>query len=205
MYIIYVSKVAEPARTSVFSRIMYYRSKGCTGSSRNRPISEKMPLAGARVRMWALLLLLACLPGSQESACPRYDLSADPLFLSTTAEDYDSTQTCFLDTSGNNRHGVLVAGTVSSGRAAGNGATNQISYVQGSSTARINWPGGSVPSSFTICSVTRYAGAARQRILQALQGNWLHGHHTGYAGSTHYEGTCIFLKENKDGRIIWAF
>ena len=123
-------------------------------------------------------------------SCSSYDLSAHPLFLWTTAEDYDNTQGRFEDKSGNQRHGDLTAGAVTSGSSAGNGAFIQVPYVQGSTSSKIHWPGGSVPNSYTICSVTRYAGAGRKRILDANGPNWLHGHHSGYAGSTYYQGTA---------------
>ena len=145
--------------------------------------------AGFRVCMWALLLLLSSRPGLGLSACPRYDLSAHPLYLSTTADDYDAGQTRFEDTSGNGRHGDLKQGTVSFGRSAGKGASNEISYMTGNSNARIHWPSSSVPSSFTICSVTRYTGAARERILQgrpSSTSNWIHGHWAGWPGTALY-------------------
>lgn len=41
---------------------------------------------------------------------------------------------------------------------------------------------------FTLCSVTRYAGGTRRRILEGKDTNWLHGHWNGQAGSIFYAG-----------------
>jgi hypothetical protein len=45
---------------------------------------------------------------------------------------------------------------------------------------------------FTICSIMRYSGAVKLRILQCKDKNWLHGHHDncGNAGGT-YHGNNI--------------
>merc|ERR1712087_118128 len=44
-----------------------------------------------------------------------------------------------------------------------------------------------VKEEFTICSVTRYTGESKGRILQGKGKNWLHGHWHGNAGVAHYE------------------
>ena len=46
---------------------------------------------------------------------------------------------------------------------------------------------GTIPSTFTICTVSRYNGPSRGRIL-AADGNWLHGHWNGQVGVSYYEG-----------------
>ena len=45
-----------------------------------------------------------------------------------------------------------------------------------------------IPSAFTVCSVTRYTGGAKGRILNGGGKNWLHGHWAGHAGVAYYEG-----------------
>jgi len=76
--------------------------------------------------------------------------------------------------------------------ASGNGAANAVTFISGTTATRMLWPESSIPSTFTICSVTRYTGGARGRILgckvspsQAL--DWLHGHHGGMRGVAYYE------------------
>jgi hypothetical protein len=42
---------------------------------------------------------------------------------------------------------------------AGNGAAASIPYIQGGMETMIEWPEGTLPPLFTVCTVTRYAGA----------------------------------------------
>jgi hypothetical protein len=53
------------------------------------------------------------------------------------------------------------------------------------------WPENSIPDTFTVCSVTRYTGAARWNILNCNQSpsqgaNWFHGHHSAWGGAQAY-------------------
>jgi hypothetical protein len=47
-----------------------------------------------------------------------------------------------------------------------------------------------VPSTFTICTKTRYTpgGSAKERILSGESNNWLHGHWSSKAGLAYYGG-----------------
>jgi hypothetical protein len=92
------------------------------------------------------------------------------------------------DVSGNCNHGTVTEGSVTVGTAAGNGAVGVVSYLEGTTSSRMRFPPGSIPSTFTICSVTRYSGAAKRRILDGLGANWLHGHYGGSAGVSYYNG-----------------
>jgi hypothetical protein len=61
--------------------------------------------------------------------------------------------------------------------------------VGGTPSTKILWGDLSVPLTFTICSITRYSGEAKQRILGCKNLNWLHGHHADtaiHAGGTWY-------------------
>ena len=70
-----------------------------------------------------------------------------------------------------------------------NGAVSSITYLTGLSTSTITFPAGSIPAQFTICSLTRYNGSQRGRILQGNNGiNFLHGHWMGRRGMVYYEG-----------------
>lgn len=77
-------------------------------------------------------------------------------------------------------------------------------YMQGSKTESMIWPLQSIPTTFTICSITKYANVNgnQQRILQSndASSNWLHGHWTGDGvsatispaiGKAFYGGTFI--------------
>jgi len=53
----------------------------------------------------------------------------------------------------------------------------------------------------SVCSVTRYTGRAKQRILNGGGANWLHGHHGGDTGVAFYEGwkTTAYQKHENFG------
>ena len=87
---------------------------------------------------------------------------------------------------GNGRNATCSGVTLTNG--IGYGATADIPYIYGTTTSKITWPNGSIPTNFTVCSITRYTGGIRQRILTATSGNWLHGHWAGEAGTCYYEG-----------------
>ena len=60
--------------------------------------------------------------------------------------------------------------------AGGNGAAGAVAALEGNTSQSIDF-GPVIAGAFTICSVTRYSGLHnRQRILQGLGANWLHGH-----------------------------
>jgi hypothetical protein len=107
-------------------------------------------------------------------------------YLVATAEGWDSVNNRFHDASGNGRHGTLTAGSVTAGSASGNGASINVPFVGGSTATKIEWPVGSIPSTFTLCSITRYTSSVRerqQRILAGKTGNFIHGHWGHGAGS----------------------
>lgn len=70
----------------------------------------------------------------------------------------------------------------------GYGATASIPRVRGSIFTEVTFPGGSIPSTFTVCAIARYTSARRGRIFQGNRLNWLHGWHGGYTGRVHYNG-----------------
>jgi len=98
------------------------------------------------------------------------------------------------DLSGNGRHAYSTS-TISLRTKSGNGASNVVTGLAGSTSATMVWPVGSIPSTFTVCSVTRYddTGSARERILACSSSsggasNWLHGHHQSRRGVAYYMG-----------------
>ena len=105
--------------------------------------------------------------------------------LYSAAAFADST---LLDLSGNRRHAERTAGAVSIRTESGSGASNVVTGLAGTTTSKMLWPAGSIPSLFTVCSVTRYdqwssTNPARYgRILNGANSpngaaNWLHGHY----------------------------
>jgi hypothetical protein len=88
---------------------------------------------------------------------------------------------------GNGRD-VTSTGTITNGKASGNGATASVPYIYGDTTTTMSWPSGSIPTNFTICSISRYTGGTNNRILVAKNYNWLHGHHGGSRGRAYYNG-----------------
>jgi hypothetical protein len=78
---------------------------------------------------------------------------------------------------------------VTAGSGSGNGATANIPYLSGTRTSTIEWPSGSIPQLFTLCSITRYGGSRRERILQGKAVNFLHGHWQGSRGQAFYNTT----------------
>ena len=48
--------------------------------------------------------------------------------------------------------------------------------ISGPTTPNIVFPHGSIPNNFTICSITKYNGPNKNRILNANNANFLHGH-----------------------------
>jgi hypothetical protein len=89
------------------------------------------------------------------------------------------------DSSGNGRHATVI-GTVTKTTASGNGAIGNITYISGDTSSSIIFPAGSIPSTFTILSLTRYTGGSRQRILQSETLNFIHGHWSGVKGVCFY-------------------
>jgi hypothetical protein len=63
--------------------------------------------------------------------------------------------------------------------------------------------GAVIPSEFTVCSVTRYTGSAKRRILDGAGANWLHGHYYGNAGVAYYEGWKTANQNNVSPNTNW--
>jgi hypothetical protein len=103
------------------------------------------------------------------------------------------------DLTGNGRNAICSG--VTSGSGSGNGADANIPYLSGTPTSTIEWPSGSIPQLFTLCSITRYAGSLRQRILQGKFNNFLHGHWQGSRGWSFY-GVGNWNSYGIDGNVL---
>jgi len=105
------------------------------------------------------------------------------------------------DSSGNGRH-ATVTGTVTKTTASGNGAIGNITYISGNTSSSIVFPSGSIPSTYTLLSLTRYTGGIRLRILQSDTLNYVHGHWNGLRGVCHYGDDFGFMTStNSIGNI----
>jgi len=80
-----------------------------------------------------------------------------------------------------------IRGTVKTVTEKGHGAKRPVRMVTGS-TASMYTFGPIILEHYTICSLSRYNGTARKRILQGTRSNWLHGHWSSKAGIAYYEG-----------------
>jgi hypothetical protein len=89
-----------------------------------------------------------------------------------------------------------------------NGANNNITVLQGTTATKLLWPENSIPSTMTICSVSRYTGDLYGRIFSCMYSptqsiQWIHGHHdsTGRRGVAYYNGwntgvTSLGIRDN---------
>jgi hypothetical protein len=101
---------------------------------------------------------------------------------------WNSTTNTLPEARGNGRDVTRPAGTVTYGNGSGNGAAASVPYISGTTATQLLWPSGSIPTNFTICSITRYTGGTNERILISNTNNWLHGHVSGMRGKAYYEG-----------------
>lgn len=104
---------------------------------------------------------------------------------------WNSTTNTLPEATGNGRDAVLSGGTISMGTSSGNGSGTGINipYITGLTTSKLLWPLGSIPTNFTICTVTRYVGTTTcGRIIVSKVGNWLHGHWNRTTGVAIYSG-----------------
>jgi hypothetical protein len=104
------------------------------------------------------------------------------------AEDFNTITGILPNYLNNGNRNATTSGTITKLTQSGNGATGAITYISGGTTATITFPSGSIPTSFTICCLTRYNGVTTQRILRAAGKNWLHGHWINKKGMVFYEG-----------------
>ena len=102
------------------------------------------------------------------------------------AEQYLRKWNALPDALGNGAMDAVTSGLVY-GNSSGNGASASIAYVTGTTSSIITWPQGTIPSTFTVCSLTRYTGGTNDRILNSVSTTWLHGHQNGMRGVAYYK------------------
>ena len=103
------------------------------------------------------------------------------------AEDYNASSPNVLPNYISNGKDATLSGIeVIKTTTSGNGATGPITFISGTTGSTVLFPIGSIPSTFTILSLTRYTGPNKQRILDGSAPPsyyWLHGHWQGISGS----------------------
>ena len=100
---------------------------------------------------------------------------------------FDIASSTWQDCSGNDMTATLSGSGLAELRSAGHGATSEVLALSGTTSSVIAF-GAVIQSEFTVCSVTRYTGGAKQRILNGdANSNWCHGHWSGLAGVAYYD------------------
>lgn len=101
---------------------------------------------------------------------------------------FDAGTLVWSDVSGNNRHGSGSGGPFTKAcETSTNREAGEVCSVRGGTNSQVVFGAGTIPPTFTICSVARYNGPSRGRIFVG-DGNWLHGHWYGQVGVAYYEG-----------------
>ncbi len=107
------------------------------------------------------------------------------------AANWDSTTRVLKDAAAPGVQSSLATGDIRMDKQPGNGATIAQTYLYGPTTASIVFPVGWLPSTFTLCTMTRYNGPTKQRIMQCLVENLVHGHYGGKPGPVFYGNTFV--------------
>lgn len=81
------------------------------------------------------------------------------------AEDYDASVNLLYNYIKNNNKNAICTGTINKLWGNGNGANSNINYISGSISSTVDFGTSSLPANFTICSLTRYNGATKNRII----------------------------------------
>merc|ERR1740121_442660 len=90
---------------------------------------------------------------------------------------------------------VVRSGRLASVVESGHGADAMVASVKGTQGTSLNFGKLIKSSKFTLCTVTRYAGRYRRRIIQG-GGNWLFGHWHGRAGVSYTHGWATGYHNN---------
>ena len=80
----------------------------------------------------------------------------------------------------------VVGGSVEIIKKSGHGASKVVNAIAGGANDRVEF-GAILPPTWTLCSLSRYNGSTRKRVLIATPGNTLHGHWNSRRGVAHYD------------------
>ena len=115
-----------------------------------------------------------------------------------------NTSTSLYDFTGNGRNATISGSGLSNTTGSGSGATATIPYMTGTTSTKISWPSGSVASTFTICSITRYNGGTKRRVFDGSGINFFHGHSEGKSGVAYYNSWKIDQQSTLVGLDDWV-
>ncbi len=82
-------------------------------------------------------------------------------------------------------------GTISVDKQPGNGATVAQTYLYGPTTANIVFSAVWLPTTFTLCTMTRYNGPTQKRVMDCQNDNFFHGHYFTKVGPIYLGGTFV--------------
>ena len=116
-----------------------------------------------------------------------------------SAENWNAQTKILADASGNSRNtkatGARSGIAMQTGADPFNrGSPNTIPYLRGTGLDQLYFADNSIPLTFTICSVTRYASTSnnQQRILTSTSPSWYHGHYSGMRGVDRFASRTIY-------------
>ncbi|KAJ1489678.1 hypothetical protein T484DRAFT_1779487, partial [Baffinella frigidus] len=92
----------------------------------------------------------------------------------------DSPNGTWMDASGTGNHATVSRGALTGGMEEGHGARAAVGSVRGGTADGLRL--GDFPSSYSVCVVSRYAGAARGRVVDGVDHDALLGHAAGESG-----------------------
>ena len=168
---------------------------------------QKSDFAIVEVVVWPRGLTAEEMRGASEYLIDRMGLlpAAYPADLNAwyCPGAFDVASGTWADCSGNGNTATLSGSGLAEWRGAGHGATNDVHALTGTTSSVISF-GAVIQSAFTVCSVTRYTGGAKTRILQGGGKNWLHGHWSGRAGVAYYEGWKTAKQDNVSPDTDWV-
>ena len=108
--------------------------------------------------------------------------------------DFNISNNKWRDRSGNSQDAVLSGVGFVSSNTSGHGSYADIPALEGTTTSSISF-GNIIENEYTVCSITRYTGNNKQRILQG-DPTWAHGHHDGKAGVIYYHPVTLTSWQN---------
>mmetsp|Transcript_156593 Transcript_156593/g.502666 ORF Transcript_156593/g.502666 Transcript_156593/m.502666 type:complete len:823 (-) Transcript_156593:364-2832(-) len=101
------------------------------------------------------------------------------------AGDYNKDTKLWINRgSGPNLTNLVTKGTVMVSSSVGGGPSANLMSINGNTGTTLSFGNLLASSSWTICSLTRYAGTTRREILQGT--DWFHGHYGGHTGVARY-------------------
>ena len=115
---------------------------------------------------------------------------------------FDIASGTWEDCTGNGNTAALSGSGLVESRSAGHGAASEVLALSGTTSAAIAF-GAVIKREFTVCSVTRYTGGSKGRILTGSS-DWLHGHYNGWAGVAHYVKWITTYQNNVSPNTDWV-